>query len=108
MDELFTFTTVLGGGISAIAPLWHGAMGTTASTIPDVYPIISLGVDSISIRKSEYGRIKFPEFTPAGYEPKAKFLAALEAAGLVDEPERAIGFAATTRAGRPFSDEVPF
>ena len=59
-------------------------------------------------KKKEYGRIKYPEFTPAGYEAKAKFLAALEAAGV--SPPKLVGRWSALAPPQPdeLSDEVPF
>jgi hypothetical protein len=80
--DLFTFTTSSTGGKDAIANLAR-RYGYHRSRYPDVYPIISIGVGSYPHKKKEYGRVKFPLFIPAGYEPKARFLAALDAAGVL-------------------------
>ena len=80
--ELFTFTTGSRGGISAIAGLAR-RYANHRRRHPDVLPLIALGVDSYQHPNREFGRIKFPVFAPAGYSPKAGFLAALAAAGIV-------------------------
>lgn len=104
-DELFTFATSSRGGISAIARLAR-RYAQHRKKHPDVYPVIALGVDSYQHPNREYGRIKVPEFTLVGYVPKTKFLAALEAAGLVtaEQPSPPI----QPEPGDAFSDEVPF
>jgi hypothetical protein len=80
--ELFTFTTSSRGGISAIAGLAR-RYANHRRRHPDDFPRIALGVDSYQHPNREFGRIKFPVFAPAGYEPKRKFLDALAAAGIV-------------------------
>jgi hypothetical protein len=79
---LFTFTTNSDGGIRAIGGLSR-RYANHRRRHPDVFPVISLGVDSYPHKKKEFGRIKYPVFAPAGYEPKTKFLEALAAAGFV-------------------------
>jgi hypothetical protein len=80
--ELYTFTTSSTGGVAAVSSLVR-RYGHHRKHHSAVYPIITLGVGSYPHKKKEYGRIKFPDFIPAGYEPKAQFLAALAAAGFV-------------------------
>jgi hypothetical protein len=80
--QLDTFTTSSRGGISAIAGLAR-RYANHRKRHPDVFPLIALGVDSYQHPNREFGRIKFPVFAPAGYEPKKKFLDALAAAGIV-------------------------
>jgi hypothetical protein len=75
---------------------------------PDVYPVVSLGVGSYPHKKKEYGRIKYPEFIPAGYESKAKFLAALETAGVLVAGVPEDGAALPPPQLDDMSDEVPF
>jgi hypothetical protein len=82
--ELFTFTTGSRGGISAVAGLAR-RYANHRRHHPDVFPLIALNVDSYQHPVKEYGRIKIPVFTPAGYQDKAKFIAALAAAGIVTE-----------------------
>jgi hypothetical protein len=67
-----------------------------------------LGVDSYQLQKKEYGRIKYPKFIPAGYEPKAKFLAALEAAGMFVAALSDEGSASLSPQPDELTDEVPF
>jgi hypothetical protein len=104
-DELFTFAASSRGGISAIARLAR-RYAQHRKKHPDVYPVIALGVDSYQHPNREYGRIKLPEFTPVGYVPKTKFLAALEAAGLVSVEQQSPPI--QPEPGDAFSDEVPF
>ena len=80
--QLYTFTTSSRGGISAIAGLVR-RYANHRHRHPDVFPLIALGVDSYQHPNREFGRIKFPVFAPAGYEPKKRFLDALAAAGIV-------------------------
>jgi hypothetical protein len=84
--ELYTFTTSSTGGVAAVSNLVR-RYGHHRKRHPDVYPIISLGVGSYQHGKKEYGRIKFPDFIPAGYEPKTQFLAALKGAGFVSSEQ---------------------
>jgi hypothetical protein len=79
---LYTFTTSSRGGLSAIAGLAR-RYANHRRRHPDVFPLIALGVDSYQHPNREFGRIKFPVFAPAGYEPKKRFLDALAAAGIV-------------------------
>ena len=78
--NLFTFTTSSRGGLRAVGELvrryaWH------RKNNPDVHPVIALGVGSYKHTNKAYGIIKFPELSPAGYEHKGKFAAAMAAAG---------------------------
>jgi hypothetical protein len=110
MDEngvLYTFTTSSAGGRATMSDLAR-RYGRHRRHHPDVYPIISLSVGSYPHKKKEYGRIKYPEFTPAGYEPKAKFLAALEAAGSLVAELSDDGSALPPPQPDELSDEVPF
>jgi hypothetical protein len=105
--ELYTFATSSDGGLAAVADLAR-RYGQHRQRHPDVYPIISLSVNSYQHKKKEYGRIKYPEFISAGYEPKAKFLTALEAVGVF------VAELPDTSSDLPpshpdeLSDEVPF
>jgi hypothetical protein len=108
--QLYTFAASSHGGISAIAGLSR-RYAQHRSRHSDVFPLISLGVDSYQHSNREYGRIKFPLFAPAGYEPKKKFLDALAAAGIVtDAPadHEAIEAAQARTAADDMDDEVPF
>src|SRR5262249_54575450 len=78
-SELFTFTTSSRGGIGAIGELCR-RYSRHHKHHPDVLPMIALDVDSYQHKVKEYGRIKFPKFTPMGWQPKATFDAALAAA----------------------------
>jgi len=101
--ELFTFTTSSRGGIGAIGELCR-RYSQHRKHHPDVLPMIALNVDSYPHKIKEYGRIKFPLFTPAGWAPKATFDSALTAAGFTvaeDAP-------AETDNSDEMSDAVPF
>jgi hypothetical protein len=103
--ELFTFTTASRGGIGAIGELCR-RYSQHRKRHPDVLPIIALDVDSYQHKNREYGRIKFPRFTPMGWEPKSRFDSALAAAGFAvseDEPPEP---AAST--ADELSDKIPF
>ena len=52
---------------------------------PDVHPIIALDVDAYKHKNKAFGRIKIPQFTPMGWEPKAKFNEALAAIGVAGQ-----------------------
>jgi hypothetical protein len=79
--KLFTFTTGSRGGIGAIAKLLR-RYANHRKRHPNVFPVITLSVDSYQHKDPQYGRIKFPVFELAGYVPKTDFLAALAEAGL--------------------------
>ena len=110
MDEggkLYTFATSSAGGLTAVSDLVR-RYGQHRRRHPDVYPIVMLGVDSYQHKKKEYGRIKYPKFIPAGYEPKAKFLAALEAAGMLVAALSDEGSVLLSPQPDELTDEVPF
>jgi len=101
--ELFTFTTSSRGGIGAIGELCR-RYSQHRKHHPDVLPMIALDVDSYQHKIKEYGRIKFPRFTPAGWAPKVTFDAALAGAGFAvteDTP-------AEPDKSEEISDEIPF
>jgi hypothetical protein len=103
--ELFTFTSASRGGISAIGELCR-RYSQHRKHHPDVLPMIALDVDSYQHKVKEYGRIKVPRFSPAGWEPRAKFDAALAAAGFAvaeDAPAEPLPSPADE-----MSDEIPF
>jgi hypothetical protein len=103
--ELFTFTTASRGGTSAIGELCR-RYSQHRHRHPDVLPIIALDVDSYQHKVKEFGRIKFPRFTPMGWAPKSKFDAALAAAGLaLNETESAEPLPS---AADEMSDAIPF
>jgi len=103
--ELFTFVTSSRGGIGAIGELCH-RYSRHHRRHPDVLPIVALEVDSYQHKVKDYGRIKFPKFTPMGWAPKSKFEEALIAAGFtVSESEPAEPQPSTADE---LSDEVPF
>jgi hypothetical protein len=105
--ELYTFTTSSAGGRATVSDLVR-RFGRHRRHHPDVYPVVSLGVGSYPHKKKEYGRIKYPEFIPAGYESKAKFLAALETAGVLVAGVPEDGAALPPPQLDDMSDEVPF
>jgi len=78
--KLYTFTTSSRGGLGAIGELAR-RYGRHRRHNPDVHPVITLDVDSYQHKNKEFGRIKFPQFTAAGYEQKARFSEAMAAAG---------------------------
>jgi hypothetical protein len=78
---LYTFTTSSRGGLGAIGDLAR-LYARHRRKHGDVFPLIALGVDSYQHANKAYGRIKYPVFTPMGWEDKAKFNEALAAAGL--------------------------
>ena len=93
--KLFTFTTSSRGGINTIVRFGKVVTPLTASVIRTSIRSSRSASARTSTRTKEYGRIKYPEFIPAGYEPKAKFLAALEAAGVAASAD---GFAQRRRS----------
>lgn len=99
--ELFTFSASSRGGISAIGGLCR-RYGQHRRHHPDVHPMIALDVESYQHR--DFGRIKTPKFTPAGWAPKSKFNEALAAAGLSVEEAAAI----ESDPADELSDEIPF
>jgi hypothetical protein len=78
--EVYTFTTSSRGGIGAIALLLR-KYTNHRKRHPDVFPVITLNVDSYQHKDRNLGRIQFPVFQPAGYAPKTDTLAALAEAG---------------------------
>ena len=105
--ELYTFATSLVGGLTAVSDLVR-RYGQHRRRHPDVYPIVMLGVNSYQHKKKEYGRIKYPKFIPADYEPKVKFLAALEAAGMLVAALSDEGSGLLSPQPDELTDEVPF
>jgi len=103
--DLYTFTTSSRGGLNAIAYLARRYVNHRRRH-PDVFPKVTLGVGSYQHANKEFGRIKFPEFAPAGYAPKTLFYDALSAAGFM-VPEAAPA-AIESKTTDEFSDEVPF
>jgi hypothetical protein len=79
-EELYTFTTSSRGGHTAIGKLCR-FYARSRKFRPDCHPRVALNVDAYT--HAEYGKIKFPVFSPCGWEPKQKFNDALEAAGLI-------------------------
>ena len=101
--NLFTFTTSSRGGLGAVGELVR-RYARHRKNNPDVHPLIALDCGSYKHANKAYGIIKFPEFTPAGYEQKGKFSAAMSAAGYaVDEVAPAEADPADE-----LSDEIPF
>jgi hypothetical protein len=115
---LYTFTTSSRGGIQAIGNLAR-RYAHHRKRNPLVFPLIGLSVGSYQHPNPQFGRIKFPDFTPAGYVHKTQFYEAVEAAGIVmglpthtaDEP-----LAIEAKNKEPpaveredaFADEIPF
>jgi hypothetical protein len=102
--SLYTFATSSRGGLGAIGELCR-LYAQHRKRHPDVHPMIALGVGSYQHQKREYGRIKFPKFTPMGWEQKSKFNEALIAAGFVPAGELPVP---EPDPQDEFNDEVPF
>jgi hypothetical protein len=81
-NELFTFTSSSTGGIKSIGNLAR-RYANHAKRHPDVFPLITLDVGEYPHRNKEFGRVKFPDFQPAGYAPKKHFYEVLEATGVL-------------------------
>ena len=100
---LYTFTTSSRGGLGAVGDLVRRYSRHRRKN-PDVHPIIALDVDAYEHKNKAFGRIKFPQFTPMGWEPKAKFNEALAAIGVaVSEVAPAAADPADA-----MNDEIPF
>jgi hypothetical protein len=56
----------------------------------------------------EFGRIKFPDFEPASYEPKSKFYEALAAAGFIVPESGDVPPAAAAPPTADLNDQIPF
>jgi hypothetical protein len=104
--ELFTFVTSSRGGIGAIGELCR-RYSRHHRRHPDVLPIVALEVDSYQHKVKDYGRIKFPKFTPMGWAPKSKFDEALIAAGFTVSESEPTELQPPSTADE-LSDEVPF
>ncbi len=114
---LFTFTTSSRGGMQTIANLAR-RYANHRKGHPDVFPRIILSVGSYQHSNPQFGRIKFPDFLPAGYAPKRDFYDALEAAGIVAPAgpkliEEQIEATAVeepppVESEEEFADEIPF
>jgi hypothetical protein len=105
--ELFTLATASRGGVGAIGELCR-RYSQHRRRHPDVLPIIALDVDSYQHKVKEYGRIKFPRFTPAGWEPKSRFDGALVEAGLSPMSDDDGAAEPLPTAAEEVSDEIPF
>lgn len=104
--ELYTFATGSSGGKGVIAGLCR-QYAQDVSRHPDRLPVIALDVDSYQHKQKEFGRIKVPKFTPAGYAAKALFDEALAKIGLAvsDVPPTATS---TVAVDDYVDDEIPF
>ena len=85
--EIFTFATSSRGGITAIGDLTRRYARHRRAGHRDVHPMIALDVGSYQHQNREYGRIKYPLFTPMGWAPKTAFNEALAAAGFTPGSE---------------------
>jgi hypothetical protein len=107
MDQdgrLFTFTTNSSTGRRSVGNLLRRYQAH-CKRHPDLYPIIKLGVGSFQHSDKSIGKVKLPEFELSGYEPTARFLAALAAAGFyVGEPPE--GDDGSSPTSPPLHDEV--
>lgn len=72
VDELYTFATSSRGGLNAIGALCK-TFGKEMRVKPDQYPIVELNVDSYMHPNKEFGRIKIPVLSVAGWEAKKLF-----------------------------------
>jgi hypothetical protein len=93
------------GGLGAVGDLCR-LYGRHRKRHPDVHPVIALEVGSYQHANKEYGRIKFPRFTPAGWQPKAKFNAALVAAGFA--PATVAPLSEGDAPDDDLNDNIPF
>ena len=75
---------------------------------PDVFPVITLEVDSYQHKDPKLGRVKVPVLAPAGYVPKTDFLAALAAAGFASAATMQNDEEAIADDDDDFNDEVSF
>ena len=90
LDEqggIFTFATSSRGGLTAIGDLARLYARHRRAGHRDVHPMIALDVGSYLHPNREYGRIKYPLFTPMGWAPKTAFNEALAAAGFTPGSE---------------------
>jgi hypothetical protein len=100
-QETFTFSTSSRGGIGAIATLARQyARGRAAH--PNDFPVVELRVDAYQHSNSAYGRIKVPELTVVGWEPKSTFFKA----AAIESPAAEGDFGAET--ADEMSDFIPF
>jgi hypothetical protein len=104
--ELFTLTTASRGGIAAIGDLCR-RYTRHRKHHPDVLPMIALDVDSYQHKNREYGRIKFPKFTPMGWAPKSTFDSALVAAGFMVAEDNDDGTPSAAPALPPLPPKPP-
>jgi len=104
--EIFTFATSSRGGLTAIGDLTRRYARHRRAGHCDVHPIIALDVGSYQHQNREYGRIKYPLFTPMGWAPKAAFNETLAAAGFTPEAEPPASQEETQ--AEEISDEIPF
>ena len=85
--RLLTFTTSSSGGKTAVAQLSRRHANHLRAQ-PSERPLIKLGVDSYLHPNRSYGRIKVPDFAPAGYIKKAQYDALLVEVGLIEASEQ--------------------
>jgi hypothetical protein len=109
LDEqggIFTFATSSRGGLNAIGDLTRRYARHRRTGHRDVHPVIALDVGSYQHQNREYGRIKYPLFTPMGWVPKTAFNEALAAAGFTPGAEPPASQEETQ--AEEMSDEIPF
>jgi hypothetical protein len=85
--EICTFATSSRGGLTAIGDLARRYAQHRRAGHRDVHPMIALDVGSYQHQNREYGRIKYPLFTPMGWASKTVFNQALAAAGFTPGAE---------------------
>jgi hypothetical protein len=101
--DLFTFVTSSRGGIGAVGQLAR-TYARHRRNSPNVHPLITLDVGSYEHSNKAFGKIKFPQFNPVGWELKEGFNKALTAAGYsVAEPPPA-----EKDPADEMSDDIPF
>jgi hypothetical protein len=105
--EFCTFTTGSKSGISSLHRLLR-RHATHVVRHPGDYPLVKLKVDSFMHKDRSIGKVRFPDFEPAGYVDRAEFCEALEALGVaVNQPEPKALPKPTTTA-EDMRDEIPF
>jgi hypothetical protein len=104
--KIFTFATSSRGGLTAVGDLTRRYARHRRAGHRDVHPMIALDVGSYLHQNREYGRIKYPLFTPMGWAPKTAFNDALAAAGFTPGAEPPAP--QEEAQAEQMNDEVPF
>jgi hypothetical protein len=106
-SELFTFVANSRGSHSAIADLSRRYLNHNRRHA-DVFPKIKVDVGSYQHKVRAYGRIKVPDFVPAGWAPKSLFASALVAAGYAAAELESEAIASDPAEDKSFGDDDPF